>query len=238
MSRLVIVRPSGMWECPECHARGAFTRDGDEATCDNCGTVCGVPAPGVTFAHGEWSAQSTTPNTAGVPAGPPLHEQADRDADNVPSDEDRVREYAEAIRDQVAPDAHADWFTPVARAAMAVADREQAALHYERDVACASIQRQRVEEVATLRAEVERLSRHKAEFRWRWDVVRNELTEQEKDTETQLKLRLKAEATVARVEALTDEIERNDCTCECCRDDETPHSLRAALRGPEPTEGA
>ena len=95
-----------------------------------------------------------------------------KDADNVPSDEDRARAYAEAIEAKLdaihyAPRQGCDcaactddisagdlaWH--IRNAVMAVADREQAALHYERDVACNSINQQRVAETALLQSRLD-----------------------------------------------------------------------------------
>jgi hypothetical protein len=85
------------------------------------------------------------------------------------TDNERKARYAEAIEDALSDEygTFLDGGTPggVARVAvdrvMAVADEEQAelqgALNYERDVACTSIQEQRMREVAELRAEVERM---------------------------------------------------------------------------------
>ena len=144
-----------------------------------------------------------------APAGQPLHEQADRDADNVPSD--RVRAYAEAFRARKGPrcaecvelDDWSDCAECDAVVAVEVADREQ----------------------AELRAEIER---------WRGRADRR-LAEAKK-----------AEATIARVEALRDLLvalgnlpieKRPDgltASVDACA--ALAGDLDDALRGPEPTD--
>ena len=140
-----------------------------------------------------------------------------RDADNVPSD--RLTTYADVI------DAHGEaesepgynrWRCACgeviatgrkaramealrihqALAVMAVADREQAELHYERDVACNSINQQRVAETALLQSRLD-------------DAL----------------------GAITRVQALAHDRDEESDTCYVHY-----REIRAALRGPEPTE--
>ena len=70
-----------------------------------------------------------------------------------------------------------------------------------------------------LRAEVERLRGEVAGM----TGMRNAARRARDEADARL------DALVSDLRGLADELERNDCTCECCRDDETPHSLRAVL---------
>lgn len=106
-------------------------RDGSEPKVGH-GPFCpGFSAPRIgTFpaiaATGDCTCQQS------APAGLPLHEATDRDGDNVPSGEDRVREYAEAIRSLDLSDDRPDVaLARMARACVAVEDRHTAELWAE-----------------------------------------------------------------------------------------------------------
>lgn len=155
-------------------------------------------------------------------------ERADRDADNVPSDEERVREYAEAIRYDAALDpSHG----VIPERVLAVADAEMA----EKD-----------REIERLRADYDREAATFARFRDEWIISGEDLVRKLALTEDELE---KVEAAVTRVRALADLWISREGWFDPSMDTQTHliadrvyaqvgKHLRAALRGPEPTEEA